>query len=253
MHIRAIDSHCHPQFPQYDPDRATVIQRALDAGVGMICVGTDLGTSEKAVKLAEEHPGMWASIGLHPADASGESYDENAYERLIMNSKVVAVGEIGLDFRGRTVRNVQETVFRRQLEHVGTRLPCIIHCRDAHERMIAILKEYPARGVIHSFNGTIEQALSYIYAGWYIGLNAIVSFSPLYEEMVRRLPENRILLETDSPYLAPEPFRGKRNEPLNVLRVADHVARIRGLGAEIILRMTLSNTLGCFSSIMISE
>ncbi|HTP57145.1 MAG TPA: TatD family hydrolase [Candidatus Paceibacterota bacterium] len=247
MEIRAIDSHCHPQFPHYDADRSIVIQRALDAGVGMICVGTDLATSVQAVRLAEEFPPVWASVGLHPNDASEERYDERDYERLIMHPKVIAMGEIGLDFHRQHDPEVQERLLRRQLELAGSRLPCIIHCRDAHQRMSELLREYQARGVIHSFTGTSDEALSYVRMGWYIGLNGIVSFSAEYEEMVKALPMERILLETDAPYLAPVPHRGRRNEPLYVLDVADRIATIRGTSGKAITDQCLMNTYTCFS------
>ena len=265
MKIQAIDTHCHLQFPQYDTDRDAVIKRARGAGIGTICVGTDLETSRHAVQLAQQNDDMWASVGLHPNDVAKGKYDEKDYESLLHDPKIVALGEIGLDYYRQTdeaKQDLQEEIFRRQLALAGN-LPCIIHCRDphrrsegeasAHKRMIEILQEHKtAHGVIHSFNGTREEPDVYIEEGWYIGLNGIITFSTEYGDMVRHLPVESILLETDAPYLSPVPYRGQRNEPLQIMDIATWIAVIKGITLEDLKARTLANTLQCFGGISIA-
>jgi TatD DNase family protein len=246
---RIIDSHCHAQFPQYDQDRDEVIRRALDAGIGMICVGTDERSNREAVALARQYEGVWASIGIHPTE-SGALLDE-----LAKDTKVVAIGEIGLDYY-RTIepsaRAQQRERFFEQLELAQSiKKPTIIHCRDAHDDMLRVLRERPEvqqmSGVIHSFNGTPQQAQQYLELDHYIGLNAIVTFSKAYQEMIRILPLDRILLETDAPYLAPAPYRGKRNEPLYIEVVGKYIAEIRGISAEELFQQTTKNAGSLFN------
>lgn len=250
--VRIIDSHCHPQFPQYDADRDAVIRRALDAGVQMVCVGTDVEMSRRGIELAERYDGVWASVGLHPNDELDENHDFDAYQSLAMHPKVIAIGEIGLDYYRTTEpakKELQQLRFERQLELARTvDKPVIIHCRDAHDDMISIIENcklkignYP-RGVIHSFNGPLELASIYIKKGLYIGLNAIITFSGQYEEMVKSIPLDKMLLETDAPYLAPAPYRGKRNEPVYILETAKAIAKIKDLELEDLLAQTVRNS-----------
>ncbi len=255
MKYRIIDTHCHPQFPQYDADRDAVVRRALDAGIGMICVGTDLEKSREAIALANEYEGLYASVGLHPNDNLGELYDESAYEVLARDPKVVAIGEVGLDYFRTTddqLKSVQKERFLRQVQ-LAYRVakPLIIHCRDAHDDMIEILKVQQTagkqlRGVIHSFNSSVADARAYIDGGFYIGLNAIVSFSKAYDEMVRYIPMDRLLLETDAPYLAPQPYRGKRNEPSYIEAVGNHIAMVRDNSVQELFSATRINATSLF-------
>lgn len=231
---RIIDTHCHPQLPQYDADRDQVIRRALDAGVWMICVGIDLATSRQAIALAERYEGLWASVGLHPNDNLNEMYEQAAYENLATHPKVVAIGEVGLDYYRTTEPDKREFQKERFKQQIGLALrldkPLIIHCRDAHDAMLALLPKH--RGVIHSFTGTLAQALLYIERGFHIGLNGIVTFARDYDDVIRHVPPDRILLETDAPYLAPIPYRGKRNEPVYILETAKKLLEIRGIPIE---------------------
>lgn len=220
----------------------------------MVCIGTDLDTSRKAVELAWAEDDMWASVGLHPNDTAVSGYTEKDYQGFLEDQRVIAVGEIGLDYFRQSDsahRRLQEEVFIRQLDLAEANdLPCIVHCRDAHEQMMKILSARSrAKGVIHSFNGTTLQALLYIDAGWYIGLNGIVTFSSDYEGMVRSLPSDRILLETDAPYLSPVPYRGRRNEPIRVLDIGRRIATIRGEEEDVFMANCRANTLQCFVSI----
>lgn len=241
-----IDSHAHPQFPQYESDRDEVIKRTLDGGVKMICVGTDLEMSNKAIELAHRQEGIWASVGLHPNDNLEEKFDPDVYKKLIQNDKVVAVGEIGLDFYrtpGPEKQRIQKERFIQQLEMTRElNLPLIIHCRDAHIQMLEILSEHRGfHGVIHSFTGTWPQAQRYFDLGFVIGLNGIITFARQYDETVINAPLDKILLETDAPYLAPVPYRGKRNEPLYVVEVAKKIAELRNISAEEVAERTTQN------------
>ena len=248
-----IDTHCHPQMAQYDGDRDEVIRRALDSGVQMICIGVDLESSRRAISLAEQYEGLWASVGLHPNDNLEEVYDQSVYAELAKHPKVVAIGEVGLDYY-RTKELVQQ---KFQKERFAQQIslaqeidkPLIIHCRDslgqkgggesAHRDMVGMLPRY--KGVIHSFTGTKEQALKYVDLGYHIGVNGIITFTHQYDEAIAAVPLERILLETDSPYLAPVPYRGKRNEPSYLIEVAKRVAQIKGIAVEEAMHKTMDN------------
>lgn len=274
MSILIFDSHCHPQFPQYDKDREEVIRRALDGGVypvksdevgsaeqkfdgvKMICVGTDLEMSKKAIELADKYEGVWATVGLHPNDNLNEEFDEVAYEELLRQNKVVALGEIGLDYY-RTEKpedqGQQKERFIKQLElakRVGK--PLILHCRDskvgsssrAYPDMIDILKNGYANlgGVVHSYTGSLDEAKQFLDLGFYLGFNGIITFARQYDEIVRYAPLDRILLETDAPYLTPEPYRGQRNEPAYVVEVAKKIAELKNISMEEVADQTTKNT-----------
>ena len=251
MNTRAIDTHCHPQMRQYDADREDVIRRALDAGVGMVCVGVDLPTSRQAVELAHRYEGLYASVGLHPNDNLDEEYEQTEYVTLAGDQKVVAIGEIGLDYYRTTEpekKAFQKKRFEQQLELVRTTgKPVIIHCRDAHADMQNLLRTHDVRkGVIHSFTSTLADALLYIEQGFHVGFNGIITFARQYDEAVRGIPADRILLETDSPYLTPQPYRGRRNEPVYILETARAIAELRGISQEELLRQTTENTMALF-------
>ena len=240
------DTHSHIQYNKFDDDRVEVLQRAKDSGVKMICVGTDYEMSQKAIYLAEKHEGIWASVGLHPNDNLDEKYDSNVYEELARHPKVVAIGEIGLDYYrtpDEEQQRIQKARFQEQIS-LAVRLnkPLIIHCREAHKDMIEILSQNPdARGVIHSFTGTREEAQKYLELGFYIGLNGIITFTNQYNETVEDIPLGHILLETDAPYLTPVPHRGKRNEPSYVKYVADKIAKVKKISTEAVEKVTDQN------------
>ena len=226
MDIRLIDSHCHLQFPKYKDDLKEVITRAQEAGVAMICVGTDYKTSKQAIEIASQHQNIWATVGLHPNDNLGEEFNADEYEKLLKTNKVVAMGEIGLDYYRTTEeadKQFQRDRFEQQLAvAIKADKPIIIHSRDAgkgsvgvvHADLLAILQNnLPARrGVAHSFTGTIDEARKYLDLGFYISFNGIITFARQYDELVKFVPLDRVLLETDAPFLAPEPHRDQRNE-----------------------------------------
>ncbi len=259
--MNLIDSHCHPQSSQYDKDRDEVIKRTLDGGVQMICVGTDLEMSRKAIELAGKYGGIWATVGLHPNDNLDEDFDERTYEELLKKDNVVAMGEIGLDYY-RTAepedQKFQKERFIKQLE-LANKLskPIILHCRDskagstgkAYPQMADILKNGYAKngGVVHSYTGSLEEAKQFLNLGLYLGFNGIVTFTRQYDEIVKYAPLDRILLETDAPYLTPEPYRGKRNEPLYIVEVAKKIAELKKKTMEEVAETTTQNTKKLFA------
>jgi TatD DNase family protein len=247
MDLKFFDSHCHPYTSQFDADREEVLLRMVSRGVGGIVVGTDLAESKEAVELASEHDFLWASVGLHPTDNTEEEFDAAAYRKLAQNPKVVAIGECGLDYyRGETPefkKQFQKDRFQKQLElSIELKKPLIIHCRpspntqDAHEDMLEILFAYSHEWanrppVIHFFTSTREIAEKYLALGCYISFPGVITFANL-DDVVRAVPIDRILSETDSPYAAPIPYRGKRNEPAYVEEIVKKIAEIKNLSIE---------------------
>ena len=248
------DSHCHPQFPQYK-DRDEMIKRTLEGGVNMICVGTDLETSKQGIGLAQNHEGIWASVGLHPNDNLNEKFDIMIYHNLLTQPKVVAMGEIGLDYYRTTDpkdQEFQKNRFEEQLDlAVRVGIPLILHSRDAgkgsigtvHSDMISILKNNPPikLGVAHSFTGNADYAKKYLELGFCLGFNGIITFARQYDEVVKYVPLESILLETDAPFLTPEPYRGQVNEPLYVKEVAKKVAEFKNVSLEKVIEQTTEN------------
>ncbi len=232
-----------------------MIRQALNAGVSMICVGTDLETSQQGIELAQKHDGMWASVGLHPNDNLNEKFEPEKYRELLQKEKVVAFGEIGLDYY-RTEKpedqKFQKERFIQQLELAKEmKMPLILHCRDgksgssgrAYPDMIEILKKgYTDNGgVVHSFTGSLNEAKQFLDLGFYLGFNGIITFARQYDDIVRETPLERILLETDAPFLTPEPYRGKRNEPAYVVEVAKKIAELKNESYEKVVEQTTNN------------
>ncbi len=253
MEIRLIDSHCHVQHPRYDADRETVIRHSLDAGIGMIVVGNDRESSRQAVALAEHYDGIWAAVGLHPNDDLSEVWDAGVFCELANHSKVVAIGETGLDYYHSPDMNERRLQHERFQQHLSlareTQKPLIIHSREALDDTFVLLREAAQeglRGVVHSFTGTPEQAHKFLELGFFIGLNGIITFSDSYDALVDNIPLDHTLCETDAPFLAPIPHRGKRNEPSYVSIVARHIASRRSVSFEEICRITTQNAEGLF-------
>ncbi len=261
MEFQLIDSHCHLQFPKYSDDLNEVISRARKLDMGMICVGTDLETSKQAVEIAEKFEGVWATIGAHPTDAANEPADISEYEKLLDSNKIIAIGEVGLDYY-RTPepekQNQQKEVFEKFLSlAVKSDLPVVIHSRDAgkgsmgivHADLLSILKNNlpPKLGVAHSFTGTIDEARQYLDLGFYLGFNGIITFARQYDELVQFVPLDRILIETDAPFLSPEPYRGQRNEPAYIIEVAKKLAELKGESYEKIIEQTTQNSKKLFN------
>jgi TatD DNase family protein len=242
--LALIDTHAHLDFPQFDADREAVIERAKGAGVtAIVNVGADLVSSHRAVALARKVPGIYAAVGMHPHDAKkldGAALAE--LRELAQLPKVVAVGEIGLDFyRDLSPRDVQRRAFRAQLAWAAKLAkPVVIHDRDAHDEVMAILSDWAAGlkssplagrlGVLHTFSGDLAMAEQALELGFYVSISGPVTYRNARHlpDIVRALPLDRLLVETDCPYLAPHPHRGKRNEPAHVRLVAERIAALRG-------------------------
>lgn len=250
------DSHAHLDFNNFERDRPEVIRRAASSGVQLIInVGFDLNSSRRSLDLAEEYPSVYASVGIHPHDAgkAPQGYLEEL-ERLAAHPKAVAVGETGLDYyRDRSPRKTQQKVFREQLElALRLNMPVIIHDRDAHEDVLHILKEAgvpSAGGVMHCFSGNWKLAQQALEMGLYISIAGPVTYpkNAALGEVASRVPEDRLLVETDAPFLTPNPRRGKRNEPAFVSLVAERVASLRGVTPERVGKACLENTTRLFS------
>jgi TatD DNase family protein len=249
-----IDSHAHIDGPEFDADRDEIIERAKAAGVSVILnVGTGDPHSdafERAVVLGQQHDSVFTAIGTHPHDA--RLYDDNAEEKittLVQSERVLAWGEIGLDFHyDNSPRDVQVEVFKRQLRAAREfDLPVVIHTREAESETIEILKsEYGdanRRGIFHCFSGSKELAQRGLELGFMISFSGIITFKKAEElrAVAREVPLDRLLIETDCPYLAPIPYRGKRNEPAYVVEVARCLAGIHGVDMDEIARVTSDN------------
>lgn len=278
------DTHCHAHFSAFKDDADLVIQEALDAGTWMVLVGTQSTTSAHAVAVAKRFPeGVFAAIGLHPnhlhtmhfdedelsVQTRSERFDAAHYDALAKDPRVVAVGECGIDLYRRPetldlaeVLETQKEQYRLQIIFADKHnLPLIIHCRDAHGDVLAILREMitgggaKRRGVVHSFTGTWQEAEQYVALGFYIGFNGIITFPPrktapaAHEALldaVRNTPADRLLIETDAPYLSPIPKRGERNHPAHVRYVAERVAALRRTTVGAVAKQTTENALQLF-------
>ncbi len=248
-----IDSHCHLNFNMFDEDRHEVLARAKDAGVvAFINPGTTLADSRHIVAMADDIPNLYAAIGIHPNDAAGFDEDTLAQlRRLAQHPKVVAIGEIGLDYYwDEAPRPVQQRVFEQQLALAkALDKPVIIHQRDSAADTMAILRQWGVGQahpglVLHSFSGDQAMADEAIDLGFYIGISGPVTFKNARDlpGIVANLPKNRLLVETDAPFLSPHPFRGKRNEPARVRLVAEKVAELQQTAFAEMSRQLTKNT-----------
>ena len=253
--IRLADAHTHLDMPEYAADQGQIIEQARQAGVGLIInVGISLENSRQVIATARKYPWIFATVGVHPHGAAGVNEEIlAAIADLLRDPGVVALGEIGLDFyRHRSPADVQETVFRRFLDlAVSQQKPVIIHTRDATETTLAILREYRQKlhgGVMHCFSGTYEEAKAFLELGLDISFSGVLTYpnaKPL-QDAARRLPLERLLIETDAPYLSPQPRRGKRNEPGYVRFTAQTLAELQNLPLETIAAQTWTNTCRLF-------
>ncbi len=278
--MRLIDVHTHVNFKAFQHDGHKTIERALSKDIGLILVGSQNSTSRRSVEYALEYKDkpVFAAVGLHPIhlestsvdgqELGGEElgfqtraqdFDYEYYKELAKNEKVVAIGEVGLDYY-RTEREElkikQAQVFRKQIElAIELKKALMVHCRKAHEDCIQILKEYFGNtrtgvfnGDIHFFEGTLEQAHEYFKLGFSVSFTGVITFKNAvhHQNLVRALPLDKILLETDAPYITPEPHRGERNEPVYVELVAKKVAEIKGISLEEVARVTTQTAIKVF-------
>ena len=279
-----IDTHCHVQFDAFKDDVDEVIGRAQAEGIILNVVGTQKNTSKNAVALAETYENIYATIGTHPVHLHAthvdeeetsflsreEVFDEDFYNKLVISKKVIAIGETGLDLfhipQGVSKEEVLEKQTRVFLDHVSFAqkhgLPIVIHCRDAHEQLLTILSQVdgPISGTVHCYTGDWDFAQEYMKYNLCFGFTGIISFpakktnpAPQHAlvDVVRRLPTDRILIETDAPYLAPQAYRGKRNEPFMVTEVVKKIAEIRDLSFSEVAEITTKNAKRVFNRITI--
>ena len=250
-----IDSHAHLEMKEFDSDREEVIKRAGNEGVDFIVtVGTNLKLSQKAVALAGKYENIYATVGVHPHDvAHTDEFTWGSLKELVHANQeiIVAYGEIGLDFfRNISSKEKQIEAFGRQLELAcELNLPVVIHDREAHEQTLKMVKSSGVRrGVFHCFSGDYEMARQCIDLGFYISVPGVVTFdkAKTIQDVVQRLPLSSLLLETDAPYLAPVPHRGKRNEPSFIVNTAKKVAEIKKIPWEEVAQATACNTMNLF-------
>ena len=242
------DSHAHLNDEAFDQDRAELLETFKDAGVGLVMnAGCSLESSREGIALAEAYPWIYCSVGTHP-DTADEVNEEvlEVYRQLCRHPKVKAIGEIGLDYYYETIhRDAQMKAFRMQMQLAEELdMPVIVHERDAHEDGMSIIKEFPkVKGVFHCYSGSAEMARQLVDLGWYIGFTGVLTFKNARKavETAQQIPLERILLETDCPYMAPEPYRGKRNHPGYLPKMAEKLAQIRGVPVEEVIRVTTEN------------
>ncbi|HEY0979495.1 MAG TPA: TatD family hydrolase [Candidatus Paceibacterota bacterium] len=256
--MKYFDAHCHVQFDPYDEDRDAVLASMRAQEVGGMVVGVDLDSSVKALRLVEHLPDFYAAAGLHPNYVLDERFDEASFRALLRHPKIVAVGECGLDnFRPEDLaaaKAEQRRVFEKHIElAIEADKPLMIHARpgkgtqDAYRDMIDILRAYTQehgdrlRGDIHFFVGGIEEARDFVDLGFTLSFTAVLTFARDYDEVVRYLPLERIITETDAPYVAPARIRGRRNEPTSVVDVVEAIAQIRGEDQEAVREAVLKN------------
>jgi TatD DNase family protein len=255
MSIRLADSHAHLDLEDHFPDQAAVLRRAREAGVLLVInVATGLADAPRVIDTARKSPGIVAIIGVHPHGAGRMTEtDLEALDALAPDPQVVAIGEIGLDFyRRRSPEKVQQYWFRRQLEFaIGHRKVVVIHTREATPVTLSILREYRGRlegGVMHCFGGSLAEAHAFLDLGFYLSFSGTLTYpkaGPL-RQVAAKVPLDRVLVETDCPYLPPQPWRGKRNEPAYVVATAQELADCRGLTLEEVAAHTWNNTLAVF-------
>jgi TatD DNase family protein len=248
-----IDSHAHLDSSDFDTDRPAVIERARAAGVARVLAigsGAGPGTLDCAIKLAEAFEGLDASIGIHPHEAALATEDDfRALAALANHSAVIAWGEIGLDFHyNHSPRDVQRSVFARQLRMASERrLPVIIHTRDAEEETLKVLQENWGEpgigGILHCYSGSLELAQAGLEMGFWVSFSGMLTFPNAHNvrEVAQKVPMERLLIETDAPFLAPVPHRGRRNEPSFVVETAKAMAQLKGTSIEVIGRQTSEN------------
>jgi len=270
MKFQYIDVHAHVNFPEYDKDREEVIQRALNEGVYVVNVGTNLESSRVAISIAEKYDdGVYAIVGIHPHEVM-ELEEKGLIEsslavlrELSKHEKVIGIGECGLDYfkieeyntvpdgedgakndedlvdRVNKVKEIQEKVFRGQIDiAIEINKPLMLHVRDSYRKTLEILNTFfgvhdvRSRGNVHFFAGTLEDAKAFIICGFTISFTGVITFAKSYEDLIKEIPLDKILSETDCPFVAPVPFRGKRAEPVHVKLVVQKIAEIKGIPTE---------------------
>lgn len=263
------DIHSHLDYPEYQSDFPLLMNRMAEEGVRTITVGTDLASAQRAVALAEKYNNIWACIGIHPADNHKEIWNESEFEKLVCHPKVVAVGECGLDFFRLPVdeetkeldlekvsveKKRQQELFEHQITFaIKYDKTLMIHCREAYHETYDILqrykKEFPQLRIhLHFFAGDMEIAKKFLELDATFSFTGVITFTHQYDEVIRFLPLEKIMSETDAPFVAPVPYRGKRNEPTYVVEVVKKMAEIKGISVEELNLILVSNAKKIFST-----
>lgn len=250
--MKYIDIHCHLNFDVFDLDRKDVIDRAKKDEVGMIVVGTNYKTSQAAIKIANENENIWAIIGLHPVEIPCEQFDFDKYKELAQHKKVIGIGECGFDYfrQGYENRKLQADIFEKQIIIANeVKKPLMLHLRNglnsgenAYKDGIDMLKKHSkVHGDSHFFAGNWDEAKQFLDLGFRLSFTGVITFARNYDDVIKNIPLNMIMSETDAPYVAPNPHRGERNEPSFVVEVANTIADIRGESREIVLPHIVDN------------
>lgn len=253
MYNNIFDTHAHYDDEQFDSDRSELLASLTGKGIsGVISCGVNAESSKANIDLSEKYPFIYAAVGYHGLNTEDLTDDYlDILKGLIKNEKTVAIGEIGLDYHyEKETRDIQLKIFREQIELANEyNLPVIVHDREAHEDTLNILKELKPRGVIHCFTGSVEMAKEIVKIGMYIGLGGAVTFKNAVKpvEVAKVVPENRLLVETDCPYMTPVPYRGKRNDSSLIPYTAEKIAEVRGVTAQEILDLTAENAKTLFN------
>ena len=260
-----IDTHCHINFKDFDKDREEIINQCLKNGINIINIGVNYTASKEVIEIAEKYDkGIYATVAVHPHDV-GESRDNNNFDydkflELAKNKKVVGIGECGLDYEfcenDLEAQKKQQEVFMEHLKLAQeTNKPIIIHSRRLFPEILEIVKKYPkVKGVLHCYMGRWSYAEEYLKLGYYLSFTGLITYARDYDKVIKNCPLDRILIETDSPYLTPEPFRKKeeiiRNTPLNVELVAKKIAEIKGVSFEEVANQTTKNAQKLFNLVV---
>ena len=241
-----VDSHVHLDSREFNKDREAVLQRIKEKMDFVVNIGCDVESSQRSVELAEKYPFVYATVGIHPADIRGYSYEtEQKLEKLSSHPKVVAIGEIGLDYHWMTEpKEVQIEVFEELLKLAEkVKKPIVVHTRDAMEDTVKVLSRHPmVEGILHCYPGSLEVAQK-LQKNFYFGIGGVLTFPNAKKlvEVVKKIEISRFVLETDCPYLTPDPFRGRRNEPIYVEYVARRIAEIKDMDYEDVVQITGEN------------
>jgi TatD DNase family protein len=256
--MKAVDTHVHLDFPQYDPDRSELLARLEEEEIAVINISTSLESIRKVTELATNNPLVWGAVGLHPTDVDRNTLVQvpqllDEWKKLLQkNHKIVAIGEVGLDYyRNSHPATIQIAALRQILTLAQeVKKPVIFHCRDAYGDLLTILKDYPGvRGVIHCYNGNMEQARQFLDLDFYLSFTGMLTYKA--NEQLRSIavavPIERLLLETDSPFLAPQSKRGTRNNPFSIYEIAKQHAQLRDISEEEVVRQATANAVNLFS------
>ncbi len=247
--MKIFETHAHMDFPQFNKDRDDILEKCFDSGVEyMLNIGVDKRSCEASIELAEKYAQIFAAVGFHPHDA--KDFDEDLISRLAKHKKVVAIGEIGLDFfRNLSPVEVQKVVFQKQVEiALELNLPVIVHDRNAHDECFDILQKYkPQKVVFHCFSDDEIFAEKVLNKGWFISFTGSITYkNSSMENVVRMVPKDKFFIETDSPYLSPVPLRGKRNSPLNLRYIIEKIAEIKRITPKQVAEISFNNAVKFF-------